>query len=91
MPLSSRMLVLAGSLAVAAAGPTRAQALFDAPYRYFPTDAPVYSVAAGRLGPDSTAYAVVSHPDRKSLEILAADARGDFHSRAIITVGNRPR
>ena len=68
----------------------RAEPLFDAPYRWFPCAAAVHAVAGspriGRTG----AFAVVSHTDEQSVEILAASANGDLSSSASIAVPTHP-
>src|SRR5439155_15685433 len=59
-------------------------------YRIFPTSGDVHAMAAGRLARDSAVSVVVSHPDRQTLELLAADERGNLVSRAIFRVPNHP-
>lgn len=80
------------ALILAAASPAglSAQPLFDAPYRWFPSYAPVHAVAAWPRWHRTGAFAVGTHTDEMSIEVFAAELDGDLVSTAIIPVPSHP-
>jgi len=80
------------ALLMAAASPCglQAQPLFDAPYRWFPSYAPVYAVAASPRWHRTGAFVVATHTDQMSVEVFTAEPNGDLGSSAIIPVPSHP-
>jgi len=85
-------LFIPAALLMTAASPCglQAQPLFDAPYRWFPSYAPVNALAATPRLHRTGAFAVASHTDSMTVEIFMAEPDGDLSSTAIIPVPSHP-
>lgn len=90
--MRERLLSIFIALLLAAARPSglAAQPLFDAPYRWFPSHAPVHAVAASPRWHRTGAFAVATHTDEMSVEVFMAQPDGDLGSTAIIPVPSHP-
>jgi len=86
----TRLPVILTALLLAAASPSAAQTLFDAPYRWFPASATVHAVAAWPRWHRTGAFAVATHSDEMSVEVFIAQPDGDLGSSAILPVPSHP-